>query len=65
MRDSTLLCAVGFFAVWFGGAAVASAINGTPVAGPLAIHILMAAYFTHLAIRSVFLTVKRWRITAL
>ena len=63
MRDSTLLCAVGFFAVWFGGAALASAINGSPVAGPLAIHILMAAYFTHLAIRSAYLTGKRWKIT--
>ena len=51
LRNSTLLCAVGFFAVWFGGI---SFIH-TPSA---AIHLLMAAYFMHLAIRTVYLTVR-------
>ena len=58
MRDSTLLCAVGFFAVWFGGYYLAA----SPPAGPTAIHILMAAYFVHLAIRSIYLTIYWWRV---
>ena len=58
MRDSTLLCAVGFFAVWFGG----YYLTATPPAGPTAIHILMAAYFVHLAIRSIYLTIYWWRV---
>ena len=51
LRNSTLLCAVGFFAVWFAGERYAS----TPEA---AIHLLMAAYFMHLAIRAAYLTVR-------
>ena len=52
LRNSTLLCAVGFFAVWFAGVGFMK----TPEA---AIHLLMAAYFVHLAIRALYLTV-RW-----
>jgi len=59
MRNSTLLCAVGFFAVWFGGAGIATLIQGSAPEGPLAIHILMAAYFMHLAIRSVYLAATK------
>ena len=59
MRDSTLLCAVGFFAVWFGCAGIVTLIQGRAPEGPLAIHILMAAYFMHLAIRSVYLTATK------
>ena len=51
LRNSTLLCAVGFFAVWFAGI---SFIH-TPSA---AIHLLMAAYFMHLAIRTIYLTAR-------
>ena len=51
LRNSTLLCAVGFFAVWFAGERYAS----TP---ETAIHLLMAAYFMHLAIRAAYLTVR-------
>jgi MATE family multidrug resistance protein len=51
LRNSTLLCAVGFFAVWFIGRII------VPSATPeTAIHILMGAYFTHLVIRSVYLS---------
>ena len=91
LRNSTLLCAVGFFAVWFAGLwlfqadalqGVASAI-GNVAAGAtavstaaigavgtvgatsignlspeLALHILMAAYFMHLAIRAIYLTLR-------
>ena len=52
LRNSTLLCAVGFFAVWFAGVGFMK----TPEA---AIHLLMAAYFVHLAIRAGYLTL-RW-----
>ena len=62
MRDSTLLCAVGFFAVWFGGYCLALALGEEAPGGPMAIHILMAAYFVHLAVRSVYLSVRWWRI---
>ena len=59
MRNSTLLCAVGFFAVWFGCAGIVTLIQGSAPEGPLAIHILMAAYFMHLAVRSVYLTATK------
>ena len=52
LRNSTLLCAVGFFAVWFAGVSFMK----TP---ETAIHLLMAAYFVHLAIRALYLTL-RW-----
>ena len=62
LRNSTLLCAVGFFAVWFIGIALAgsTASGRTGSATPeTAIHILMAAYFMHLAIRAAYLTLRR------
>ena len=62
MRDSTLLCAMGFFAVWFGGYYLTMALGKEAPAGPTAIHILMAAYFVHLAIRSIYLTLYWWRV---
>ena len=52
LRNSTLLCAAGFFALWFAGVG----FIGSPEA---AIHLLMAAYFLHLAIRTVYLTARR------
>ena len=62
MRDSTLLCAMGFFAVWFGGYYLTMALVKYAPVGPMAIHILMAAYFVHLAIRSIYLTIYWWRV---
>ncbi len=53
LRNSTLLCAVGFFAIWFLGRALG--MDSTP---ENAIHLLMAAYFMHLAIRALYLTVR-------
>ena len=66
LRNSTLLCAVGFFAVWFIGIAIlpsANAVDSSLLgivrqAPETALHILMAAYFTHLAIRAVYLTLR-------
>ena len=51
LRNSTLLCAIGFFAVWYTARLI------VPDASPVtSLHILMGAYFVHLAIRSVYLT---------
>ena len=52
LRNSTLLCALGFFAVWFLGVD----FTHTPQA---AIHLLMAAYFMHLAVRTVYLSLRQ------
>ncbi|MBO4435102.1 MAG: MATE family efflux transporter [Bacteroidales bacterium] len=54
MMLSVVLCAIGFFATYIGGYYLLKADD------VLAIHILMAAYFVHLTIRSVYLTL-RWR----
>ena len=59
LRNSTAWCVVGFFGVCFAGIGLAKALLGT-VPETLAIHILMGAYFTHLAIRALYLTL-RWR----
>ena len=59
LRDSTIWCVVGFFAVWFIGIGILKALHD-PVPETLAIHLLMAAYFTHLFIRALYLTL-RWR----
>lgn len=51
LRNSTLLCAIGFFAFWLAGSLL------SPNASPeTLLHILMGAYFIHLAIRSLYLT---------
>ena len=65
LRNSTAWCVVGFFAVWHIGAWLGEAFNSGSLGleGLLpgtAIHILMAAYFTHLLIRALYLTL-RWR----
>ncbi len=63
LRNSVLLCAVGFFAVWFVGRWLLAALGiGTLTPGSLSpeasLHLLMAAYFVHLAIRSLYQTVR-------
>lgn len=50
LRNSVLLCAAGFFGIWFLGRLLFPAHD-------MVLHILMAAYFMHLAIRSIYLTV--------
>ena len=59
LRNSTVWCVVGFFGVWFIGIALVRATLGS-ISETLAIHVLMAAYFTHLAVRAAYLTL-RWR----
>ena len=56
LRNSVLLCAVGFFAVWFIGKTI------VPNSPEMLLHLLMAAYFMHLAIRSLFLTARYPRL---
>ena len=63
LRNSVLLCAVGFFIVWFIGRWLLAALGiGTLTPGNLtpetSLHLLMAAYFMHLAIRSLYQTVR-------
>lgn len=59
LRNSTLLCAAGFFAVWLAGIAlVRSAVSDPGRINALALHVLMAAYFMHLAIRALYLTFR-------
>ena len=75
LRNSTLLCALGFFAVWFSGRWLANTFNpgslgmdgigmGAPdmsmgnLSPEIGLHILMAAYFTHLVIRALYLTLR-------
>ena len=59
LRNSTVWCVVGFFGVWFAGIGLLQAIHGT-IPETFAIHLLMAAYFTHLLVRALYLTL-RWR----
>ena len=59
LRNSTVWCVVGFFGVWFVGIGLLKAVRGA-VPETLAIHLLMAAYFTHLLVRAAYLTL-RWR----
>ena len=59
LRDSCVWCVVGFFGVWFAGLGLLKAFHGS-VPETWAIHLLMAAYFAHLLVRALYLTL-RWR----
>ncbi len=54
LRNATVLCAAGFFAAWFIGIGAA----GSLASEQTAIHILMLAYFVHLAVRTIYLTLR-------
>ena len=54
LRNSTLLCALGFFAVWFAG----RVLLGPGITPKQALHLLMGAYFVHLAVRALYLTLR-------
>ena len=54
LRNSTLLCALGFFAVWLAG----RGILGSGITPKQALHLLMGAYFVHLAVRALYLTLR-------
>ena len=57
MRNAMLLAIIAFFAIWIAGRAV---FIGDDIlsSGPAALHILLAAYFAHLIIRTVYLTIR-------
>ena len=59
LRNSVAWCVAGFFGIWFLGLWAVRTLRGS-VPETLAIHVLMAAYFTHLVIRALYLTL-RWR----
>ena len=54
LRNSTLLCAVGFFGVWFTG----QWLSGSGMSPENALHLLLAAYFMHLLVRALYLTLR-------
>ena len=62
IRDAMLWAAAVFFACWLAGINILRAASPLPQDGArfqaLAIHVLMAAYFTHLLARTVVLTVR-------
>ena len=57
MRNAMLWAIIAFFAIWIAGRAV---FIGDDIlsSGPAALHILLAAYFAHLVIRTVYLTIR-------
>ena len=59
LRNSVVWCVVGFFGTWFAGIGLLRALHGT-VPETWAIHLLLAAYFVHLLVRALYLTL-RWR----
>lgn len=75
LRNSVLLSAAGFFGLWFAGQWLLPLITGTTtpinaatgISQPYinAIHLLLAAYFVHLAIRSIHLTLRSRRFLSL
>ena len=55
IRNSMIWAVVAFFAVWFAGRIL-------PTAGAGAIHLLLGAYFAHLAVRAIYLSIKYKRM---
>lgn len=51
IRNSMIWAVVAFFAVWFAGRVLPTAEAG-------AIHLLLGAYFAHLAVRAIYLSIK-------
>ena len=64
MRDSMLWAVAAFVFVWCAGILFLnmSGLDGSSRYGVLAMHVLMAAYFTHLLARTIYLTVTSRRI---
>ena len=55
IRNSMIWAVVAFFAVWFAGRVLLTAEAG-------AIHLLLGAYFAHLAVRAIYLSIKYKRM---
>lgn len=58
MRNAGIWALAGFFATYFLGKALAGWLPGMDSNGQTVLHILLAAYFVHLAIRAVYLSVR-------
>lgn len=60
IRNGMLYATIGFLLTFLVGAAILerSSFAGSPEYGPIGIHILLLAYFVHLAVRTVYLSVK-------
>lgn len=57
IRNSMIWALATFLAVWFAGLLLSPGLFSTQVPGnPAAIHLLLAAYFAHLAARAIYLT---------
>ena len=57
MRDANIGCLIAFFIVWFGGILLLRA-TGLQTNLSAKVHLLFAAYYSHLIFRSLYQTVK-------
>ncbi len=57
MRDANIGCLVAFFIVWFGGILLLRS-TGLQTSLSAKVHLLFAAYYTHLIFRSLYQTIK-------
>lgn len=57
MRDANIGCLIAFFIIWFGGILLLRA-TGLQASLSAKVHLLFAAYYTHLIFRSLYQTVK-------
>ena len=60
MRNAGVLALVGFFAAYFIGTSICISVpeDSSPAYGTAALHVLLAAYFVHLLIRTVYLSCR-------
>ncbi|MBQ9311337.1 MAG: MATE family efflux transporter [Bacteroidales bacterium] len=58
MRNAMTWALAAFLGVWFAGRALAPELFAATPYNPAAIHLLMAAYFAHLAARTVHLSIR-------
>ena len=57
MRDANIGCLVAFFIVWFAGMLLLR-LTGQQANASTKVHLLFAAYYTHLVFRSLYQTIK-------
>jgi len=57
MRDANIGCLIAFFIVWFGGILLLRS-TGPQTSLSAKVHLLFAAYYTHLIFRSLYQTIK-------
>ena len=57
MRDANIGCLIAFFIIWFGGILLLRAA-GLHESLSAKVHLLFAAYYTHLIVRSLYQTIK-------